>query len=169
MNLSPPPGRIYLLRHAKSGWATPGQRDFDRGLDDEGYAEAEIVTDRAADKGYRPDLVISSTAVRCRETAKAVRRAFPGDLEFRFIDELYNCPTDTYFEILATLSNIESVLMIGHNPAIEEILGELIGPTALGEAVPEGYPTAGFAVIDHAGEPIPDSRHSWRLTDFLAR
>ena len=34
------PQRIYLLRHAKSGWAEPGARDFDRSLSDAGFAEA---------------------------------------------------------------------------------------------------------------------------------
>ena len=167
MIITPPPGRIYLLRHAKAAWAPPGQRDFDRALDDEGFAEAEIVADKAADLGYRPDLVISSTAVRCRETSEAVRRAFPGDLEFRFVDELYNCPTEIYWEILSTLKDVPSVMMVGHNPAIEEILGELVGTNSLGQIVPSGYPTAGLAVVDFAGQQANGS--GWRISDFVLR
>ena len=56
--------RLYLLRHARAGWAAPGKADFDRTLDDQGYAEAEILAEEMADQGYRPQVVISSTAVR---------------------------------------------------------------------------------------------------------
>ena len=55
----PPPTRIYLLRHAEAAWALPGQKDFDRPLSEKGYADAEVVADRASDMGYKPDLVLS--------------------------------------------------------------------------------------------------------------
>ena len=64
------PQRIYLLRHAKSGWAEPGGRDFDRSLSDAGFAEAELLAETAADKQYRPDLVVCSTAKRCRHLTR---------------------------------------------------------------------------------------------------
>lgn len=167
MILTPPPGRIYLLRHAKAAWAAPGQRDFDRPLDNQGYDEAEIVAYLAADKGYRPDIVISSTAVRCRETAEAIRRAFPGELEFRFVDQLYNCPTDAYIEIVSALQTFSSIMMVGHNPAIEEFLGLLIGLDTLGETLPEGYPPGGLAVIDQPPEQEEGVKAGWHLRDFL--
>lgn len=169
MMLLPPPDRIYLMRHAKSGWAAPGQRDFDRTLDDEGYDEAEIICDLAADRKYRPDVVVSSTAVRCRQTAEAARRAFPGDLEFRFIDALYNAPLDNYLEILGSLHNFSSVMVIGHNPAMEEILGKLIGIEALNAVIPDGYPTAGLAVLDPIAGASSGHAPSWTLRDFLAK
>jgi phosphohistidine phosphatase len=86
---SAPVFRLYLLRHAKAAWALPGQKDFDRTLDDAGFADAEIVADIAADRGLRPDLVLCSTAVRCRQTADALRRAMTEDLDIRYIDALY--------------------------------------------------------------------------------
>ncbi|MFA7414745.1 MAG: histidine phosphatase family protein [Rhizobium sp.] len=163
----PLPKRIYLLRHAKSGWAQPGERDFDRTLNDAGYAEAERVAGLAASKGYMPDLVVSSSAKRCRETAEAIRSAFPTEIECRFVDELYNCPADTYLEILASLTEFSSIMLVGHNPAIEEVLFMLVGSEAAQEAVPQGFPTSGLAVLDYD----PDTRESgsghWTLSDFL--
>ncbi|RUX92559.1 histidine phosphatase family protein, partial [Mesorhizobium sp. M7A.F.Ca.CA.004.04.1.1] len=35
--------RLYLLRHAKAGWALPGMRDFDRPLDASGRSDAEMM------------------------------------------------------------------------------------------------------------------------------
>lgn len=165
-NVTPPPYRIYLLRHAKAGWARPGQRDFDRELTDAGYAEAEIVADLAADRGYRPDLVISSTAARCRQTAEAVRRAFDEEIEFRFVDDLYNCPADNYFDMLDALRDFNAVMMVGHNPAIEEVLATLVGLDVLAECIPEGYPTGGLAVLDHVEES--GGGKAWKLADFLS-
>ncbi|MDH4440913.1 MAG: histidine phosphatase family protein [Rhizobium sp.] len=154
------PKRIYLLRHAKSGWAEPGGRDFDRNLSDAGFAEAELLAETAADRNYRPDLVIASTAKRCRQTAEALNRAFSGLVEFRYVDELYNAPAETYLEILGSTSGIPALMLVGHNPAIEEVFASLCGNEIVARTVPEGYPTSGLAVIDAVDE-------TWRLHDFL--
>jgi len=160
-----PPERIYLLRHAKSGWAEPGGRDFDRSLSDAGFAEAELLAETAAERGYRPDLVISSTAKRCRQTADAIRRAFSGLSEFRFVDDLYNSPADTYLEILTSTRGVQSLMMVGHNPAVEEVFARLVGHDIVGRTVPEGYPTSGLAVIDAL--EIEGPGQGWKLRDFL--
>jgi len=157
------PFRTFLLRHAAADWPAAGQKDFDRPLSNEGYAQAELVIDRAADKGYRPDLVICSTALRCRQTADAVRRSMGADeVEIRFVDSLYNGAADTYLEILRTSVEQTSVMLIGHNPSIEECLHVLVGEQVLAQAIPRGYPTCGLAVIDPA-----DTVSRWQLTDFL--
>lgn len=167
--VSPPPYRIYLLRHAKSDWAKPGERDFDRALSNSGFAEAETVAVTAAGKAYKPDLVISSTALRCRQTADAIRRNVPGNLPFRFLDELYNAPADSYFDVLSGLDGVRSVMLVGHNPAMEEVLETLVGTAALQAAIPEGYPTAGLAVLDYDTDSPKAPATPWRLTDFLTR
>lgn len=172
MIVTPPPGRVYLLRHAKAAWASAGQRDFDRPLDERGYDDAELVADRAAERGYRPDLVVSSTALRCRDTAEAIRRAFPGELEVRYVDQLYNCPAETYGEMLGALGDFTSVMMVGHNPAIEEVLAALIGAEAMAAAIPGGFPAGGLAVIDHvdqdAAADVPAAPGKrWQLIDFV--
>ncbi len=161
-SIDPPPFRIYLLRHAKAVRGDPGQHDFDRALDPHGYAEAELVAGRASDRGYRPDTVISSTAVRCRQTADAVRRAVSETLEPVFVDDLYNGSTEIYLDILSAQRDSRSVMLIGHNPVIEQTLAVLVGGAALSLAIPSGYPTAGLAVLDHkAGDA------GWTLSDFL--
>ncbi|TDK36663.1 histidine phosphatase family protein [Rhizobium deserti] len=163
-----PPSRIYLLRHAKSGWAEPGQPDFDRTLDAQGYAEAEVVADQAADRGYRPDLVISSTAMRCRQTAEAIRRAISETIEPVFVDELYNGSLSTYSEILSSQPDSQSVMLIGHNPTLQELLRDLVGGEAVAAAIPGGFPTGGLAVLDYRGAAEGSASGSaWVLSDFL--
>lgn len=164
--ITPPPSRIYLLRHAKSGWAQPGQHDFDRALDNQGFAEAEVVSDRAADRNYRPDVLISSTALRCKQTAEAVRRAMDEELEPIFVDELYNGSLGIYIALLDAQKGSRSVMIVGHNPTMEELLEALIGPDAMVAAIPGGYPPAGLAVLDYRGL-VAGSSAAWVLTDFL--
>lgn len=166
--------RIYLLRHAEAGWPENGQKDFDRSLNDAGYAQAEIVTDRAADKNYNPELVVCSTAQRCRQTAEAVRRTLCGeDVPFRFVDELYDSPLGTYLEILSATDNVRSMMLIGHNPAISEALQILVGAEQVGRIMPYGFPTCGLAVLDRVITPAPTrsgwpAKPGWTMIDFIA-
>ena len=60
--------KLYLLRHAKAGWALPGTRDFDRALDPSGIADAEAIGTAMRANGYVPDLTLCSGALRARET-----------------------------------------------------------------------------------------------------
>ncbi len=122
--------RLFLLRHAQAGWALPGQRDFDRTLDDTGYAQAELLADRAADRGLRPARIISSTATRCRETTEAFRRALGEELDIRHTDDLYTGGPDVYRALAAAQEDVDSVMLVGHNPMIEELLHSLVGEDA---------------------------------------
>lgn len=164
--LPPPPQRIILMRHAQSGWALPGQTDFDRTLDEAGITEAAYVSERAAAAGYRPDIVLCSTARRCRQTADAFLAAFAQPPEIHYSDDLYNAPPSAYFDLISRHAAKESVMVLGHNPAMEEILETLAGMRTAAEAVPDGYPTAGFAVLTHPGDV---SEEDWVLSAFLKR
>lgn len=165
--LPPPPSRLFLMRHAQSGWALPGQTDFDRTLDSVGVNEASLIANKAANLGYRPDIILSSTARRCRETADAFLNAFVERPEIRYFDDLYNAPPMAYFEAIGAVASHGSVMVLGHNPAMEEIIETLAGARAAAEALPDGYPTAGFGVLSHAGRSAGNDL--WTLTDFLRR
>ncbi|MDX3925414.1 MAG: histidine phosphatase family protein [Shinella sp.] len=159
--------RLYLLRHARAGWAESGKTDFDRTLDDEGYAEAEIIAEKLADEGYRPDLVISSTAVRCRETAEALPRALGEELDIRYVDSLYQGTVDVYAEIAFAEREQTSVMIVGHNPTIEEFFHRLVGQPVAEAVMPFGFPTGGVAIVDFDVRP-GDANSVARLSAFLA-
>ena len=159
MSAAPAPVfRLLLLRHARAGWALPGQTDFDRTLDDIGFAAAEIVANLAADRGFMPDLVLCSTAVRCRQTAEAFRRAMQEDLDIRHVDALYAGTADVYRDIIASQDTmLSSLMVVGHNPVIEEILRESIGEQSASGAIPAGYPHGALAVIDLQARPSAEA------------
>ena len=149
--------RLYLLRHARSGWALPGQRDFDRSLDEVGYIDAERLAQTAADRGIRPDRILCSTAVRCRETAEPFFRTVSEELDIRYIDALYSGPTSVYFDLIDAHRHLNTLMLVGHNPMIEQLLYRLVGDDAAREALPDGYPPAGLVTLDlpAAGDATP--------------
>ncbi|MGF6175642.1 SixA phosphatase family protein [Ensifer sp. 4252] len=142
------PFRLFLLRHARSGWALPGQRDFDRALDDVGYAEAELIAQMAADRGIRPELILCSTAVRCRQTAEPFFRSVSEDIQIRYVDELYTGPASVYTDIIEANRHLNSLMIVGHNPMIDELFHRFAGDEAATDALPHGYPPAALAVLD---------------------
>lgn len=162
--------RLYLMRHAQAAWANPGERDFDRRLDDSGYDQAEFIADRAADKGYRPALILSSTAVRCRETTEALRRAFTQAPDIAFIDEMYNAASDTYLSLALEQEDRTSVMLVGHNPTMEAVVEALIGHAAMEATLPEGFPAAGLLVLDAILPQDPDQGGRgarWQVIEML--
>ena len=60
--------RLILMRHAKSSWADPGQRDFDRPLNARGVRSAPLLGAWLRERGHVPDAALVSTARRTRET-----------------------------------------------------------------------------------------------------
>lgn len=159
--------RLFLLRHARAGWAAPGSSDFDRALDDQGYAEAELIAAEMADQGYQPQLVVSSTAVRCRETAEPLRRAFGEDLPIEYVDTLYRGSVDTYAGVAFAERTEASILIVGHNPMVEEFFRLVVGQPVADAAAPNGFPTAGLATIDFDMKPSDRSYTGGRLSCFM--
>jgi phosphohistidine phosphatase len=132
----PPPRTLYLLRHAKSSWADPSLADRDRPLAPRGRRNAAVLAARLARAPIAPDLVLCSPALRARETLAAIGDALPPDAETRVEERLYGASADELAALLAELPGaVRAVLLIGHNPGIEELAG-LLDPRVAHEPVP---------------------------------
>jgi phosphohistidine phosphatase len=95
-----------------------------------------------------------------------MHRAFGESSDIDFVDALYNASAETYLALLGSQNHVQSVMVIGHNPAMEEVLEALIGTDRMAAIIPGGYPTAGLAVLDHGG-PVMAAAGNWQLRDFL--
>jgi phosphohistidine phosphatase len=141
---------LGLLRHAKSDWDDTTLRDFDRGLNDRGRRGAALIGRHIAGQGIAWDAVIASPAERVKRTLEA------SGLEFapRFDDRAYLADAATLLELLRTIDgDPASVLLVGHNPGLQELLLELARPgdqTGLTDKAAEKFPTASFAVLELA-------------------
>jgi phosphohistidine phosphatase len=119
---------LLLMRHAKSSWNEPGLADHDRPLNKRGKQAAPEMGERLRREELTPDMILCSTARRARETAKAVAEAcgYEGDIESQ--RDLYSSDAACYMDILRHLPDrAERVLVVGHNPEIEELLEVLTG------------------------------------------
>jgi len=141
---------LTLLRHAKSGWDDPVTRDFDRPLNPRGRRAARTVGREMKAQGLAFDLVLASPARRVIETLEEVVAAF-GPIQPEYDERLYLASTATLVEIVhGTPDEVERLLLVGHNPGLEEIALRLSGSDEAGlrGKVEVKYPTATVAEIE---------------------
>ena len=144
--------RLFLLRHAKAGWALPGVRDFDRPLDASGHADAEATGAAMRTGGYVPDITLCSNARRARETLEGIAgHADTGRV--LFFDKLYSEDAAGYLSMIQENGSNGSVLVIGHNPMTEDLAMALSGDGEANAraALNSGFPTSGLAIIVFPG------------------
>jgi phosphohistidine phosphatase len=112
---------LTLLRHAKSGWDDPVSRDFDRPLNPRGRRAARTVGQEMKAQGLTFDLVVASPARRVIETLEEVAAGY-GPVSPRYDQRLYLASTATLFDVVrATHEEVGRLLLVGHNPGLEEL------------------------------------------------
>jgi phosphohistidine phosphatase len=136
---------LYLLRHAKSSWRDDTLRDFDRPLKERGRDAAELVGRLIAAENLSDVLVVSSPAVRARETAEIMLRSSGVRAELQFDPQIYDADLASLLGVLSRKEDDkQTVLLVGHNPGIENLIRFL---TCEVRAVP----TAALAKITFEG------------------
>lgn len=117
---------LMIMRHGKSLPATPEINDHDRPLAEEGRNNALRLGEELKTKGVMPDLILSSSALRCRETMNALTLGWEHPHDRKTAEELYETSLVQQINFLSTVeSKYSSVLVIGHNPSCEEWLANL--------------------------------------------
>lgn len=148
---------LLILRHAKSSWKFPDLSDHDRPLNRRGKRDAPKMGKILKERGLVPDLVISSTATRANDTASAVAKhsGYKGK-RIRF-ESLYAAEPGAYLAVIRELTdNYQRVLIVGHNPGVEELIELLTGEIHI-------VPTCTLAQIEFEIEKWSDTLR--RLTD----
>jgi phosphohistidine phosphatase len=119
---------LLILRHAKDLPKDSNLSDHDRPLDKAGEDDALRMGKLIKDKDIIPSIIISSSALRAKTTAQLVAKGcgYQGDIVLN--SSLYEAKPKDYLDILDTLSDrYSSVLIVGHNPVIEETVQMLTG------------------------------------------
>lgn len=131
---------LHLLRHAKSDWSDPSTPDRERSLNERGKKARHDVA-RHVD-GWPVDLVVCSTARRARSTAEPVAGVLRCPV--RFDAALYDAGGDVRSVVSlvrALPDDAATVMVIGHNPWIEELTDLLCGTSPR-------YPTAALGTVE---------------------
>ena len=132
---------LLILRHAKSSWKHADIPDHDRPLKKRGKRDAPRMGHLLLELDLVPQLILSSTAKRARNTAKLVAEACNYQGEIRLEHDLYHAGPMGYIRVLRELDDgYQRVMMIGHNPGLEVLLEVLSGAS-------EWLPTAALAQV----------------------
>ena len=121
--------RLLALRHARAAARDDYETDHERPLADEGRADARLLGPRLLELGLVPDLLLVSSALRARQTATEVAGAMGYDGEKVELGDLYDARTaDDCLRVLVSRAGARrTVMLVGHNPAIEDLVRVLTG------------------------------------------
>jgi phosphohistidine phosphatase len=120
------PKRLLLVRHAKSDWNDVCLPDHERPLNDRGRREAPRVGKMLRHSDREPNLIISSTARRARNTAKKIARACHYDGYVLKYPELYNAPPERILSVIQqVIGDPQTLMVVGHNPGMEALTSQL--------------------------------------------
>lgn len=154
---------LYLLRHAKSSWKDDSLRDFDRPLKGRGREAAEQIGQVLGAEKLNAPLVISSPAMRARETTQLVLSSAGVTNEPRFDERIYEADVPALLEVVSSIpDSATAAMLVGHNPGFENLLAYLTGDD-------RHMPTCALARIefDAAGSWSDVARGAGRLDWFV--
>jgi phosphohistidine phosphatase len=163
---------LLLLRHAKSSWADPNLADFDRPLAPRGVKDAPRLAVYLRKHKLRPELTLCSPALRAMQTWHLISEDLGRESEVKPLRDLYLSPPSRLLRILQRVpTDIQCVMLVGHNPGLEHLAGLLLGPKSKKKALSrlrEKFPTAALAVVEFETDAWSDiDRGQGRLRRFV--
>ena len=132
---------LFLLRHAKSSWDNTTLPDFERPLNQRGRTAAETIAAVLREKDIVPDLIVSSPAIRAKETIEIIIQSAQLQSALRFEPRIYEATVGRLLEVIAEIDDqAQTALLVGHNPGFEQLVTALTAET-------QSMPTAALAKI----------------------
>jgi len=163
--------KLLLMRHAKSSWKDSELPDHERPLKKKGQKDAEQMGKMLKSKDLTPDLILTSSAVRAKETAEIIAEASKaGKKSIVVLDALYMAEPQSIVDVIREHGkDHNTVMVVGHNPGMEAFLQIVNGGV-------ESLPTAAIAYVGvgvekwkHLGEKKGDEvklKKLWRPKDL---
>lgn len=161
--------RLVLFRHAKSAWPD-GVADHERPLAPRGRRDAPVMGRWLRDAGCVPGQVWCSTARRAVQTWQLAQTGLGTTPPVSFERGVYE---GTAAGLLALIrgapATVGTLLVIGHNPAMEELALMLAAASRGGalERMRVKFPTAAIAVLESGGTWHALSQGRAHLTAFV--
>ena len=162
---------LLLMRHAKSSWGNPSLSDHDRSLNKRGEGACRLMGSFLVNSSTIPDKIISSTAVRARETVVGLLETISLENEVAYNRDLYHADVATLLEQLQPLPDeIKVAMLVGHNPGMDVFLDVICD-------VQDHMPTAAIAEIEfktsrwgELSESTPARlKHLWKPKEITFR
>jgi phosphohistidine phosphatase len=155
---------IYILRHAKSDWSDATLSDFERPLSAKGIKAANMLGLFLGKLEDSPQYIISSPAKRTKMTTDIVANYLDKNIKIDFFPEIYNKTEVETIEIIKSASSeYDSLLIIGHNPNLENLICKLVSDGKLNLKLT----TCGLAKIKTAAQTWSKLQLKNNLLSFL--
>lgn len=169
MSADPSVKRLLLMRHAKSSWDDPKLADHDRPLTSRGRKSAARIAKYMRNDGLEPSVVLCTSALRARQTLELLQPALSDATTIKIEPKLYGAGSKELITRIRRLSQAApSVLIVGHNPAIQDLVLTLAAESPKSNVIRKKFPTAALAVLD---APIDEWRQlepgKAALVDFV--
>ena len=118
---------LFLVRHAKSSRDDPSLPDRDRPLADRGIQDAPKMGKRLAKRDVKPDLLLSSPALRALTTAQLIAKEVGYKRKDIVVDDrLYASSADDLLAVIRALDKkLNRVMLFGHNPEFTDLAHRL--------------------------------------------
>jgi phosphohistidine phosphatase len=118
---------VYIIRHAKSRYAFPGESDFSRPLNETGLQEVEKMSDRLFAIKDKIDKIFCSSALRTRQTANGLCSAWGiAHDKIQFEDGLYHATEEALSQFISSINKtLNTVLIFAHNPGVTNFVNEI--------------------------------------------
>ncbi|MCK5365984.1 MAG: histidine phosphatase family protein [Gammaproteobacteria bacterium] len=138
---------LLIFRHGKSDWGGDAVNDFDRPLAGRGRKAVKCMASWLRDQSLLPEHILSSTAERARQTAlRLCRYADIPETRVEWQDAIYAADLEALLDVLVNAPQQQGRMMIiGHNPGLEELVEYLAGEPIKAPAGSPALPTAGLA------------------------
>ena len=158
--------QLYLLRHAKAGPWSPLGNDFSRSLTAEGVSQAQLVSKWVRESLQAPDTVLCSPAKRTRETLAPLLARWPQLLATTdYMDSMFGASLNMLLTLAEdAFSYSERLLMVGHNPAIENMLTNVLEPE---QAARIGHVSAGTLAVIEFSDGFKRGGHDGSLLHLI--
>lgn len=118
---------LYILRHAKSSWEFEGLSDHDRPLNKRGRKDAPLMGQELALRGVKPELIISSSAVRALSTATLAAKELNFEADDIVVDtRVYGAGKHDLLEVVQSApAEVKELMLVGHNEALSDFANML--------------------------------------------
>jgi len=140
--------RLWIIRHAKSDWSTPGQSDFERPLNERGRRDGPRMATWLRRQQEPATWIWSSDAARAQRTAAFVAQGFAAASPQLVLEHrLYLAEPERLIDVLrSTPDDVAAVAIVAHNPGLTDLVNVLAG-----DQVIDNLPTFGVAAFDVNG------------------
>jgi phosphohistidine phosphatase len=159
---------LFLLRHAKSSWDDPGLADHERPLAKRGRRASKVLAEHLRNERIAPELVLCSSSRRTRETLDRIAPALGDEVRVEVERDLYAASAERLLQHLRKVDDgVGSVMLIGHNPGVEQLAIKLAGDGDKLADLRTKYPTGALARLEFDASWSELEPGSAELVDFV--